>query len=109
MVQALLDEHGSVNMYLINDHFIIPWTLRSSCSIALLLNPTGRAPNAMASHVTACVWAWVHLAFVQAWAEDNEEFEDALARFQEHHSLSDDFSLWICTFGQYVCYCRTRM
>merc|ERR1719506_2171513 len=77
----LKQQHGVVNMYHINDHFLIPWTANLGCSIALLLNPQGLAAEGMPSH---------------AWAENNEEFKDALTR-----ELDGDPALWICTFSQY--------
>ncbi len=36
----------------------------------------------------------------QAWAEDNEELQDALEIYQDVHSVTDSFPIWICTFAQ---------
>eukprot|EP00658_Telonema_sp_P-2_P007134 TRINITY_DN12660_c0_g1_i1.p1 TRINITY_DN12660_c0_g1~~TRINITY_DN12660_c0_g1_i1.p1 ORF type:complete len:648 (+),score=105.34 TRINITY_DN12660_c0_g1_i1:459-2402(+) len=84
--RKLQQEHGKVNMYHINDSFLIPWTITLGSSIALLLNPKGLAAQAMASH---------------AWGEECEEFLDALELFQYLNYLSDEFGIWVCTFAQY--------
>eukprot|EP00658_Telonema_sp_P-2_P062377 TRINITY_DN51039_c0_g1_i1.p1 TRINITY_DN51039_c0_g1~~TRINITY_DN51039_c0_g1_i1.p1 ORF type:complete len:175 (+),score=46.10 TRINITY_DN51039_c0_g1_i1:47-571(+) len=79
----LKERHGFVNLYMVNDHFIIPWTANLGCSLALLLNPEGLEPVAMASH---------------AWGEDDQELESALDSL-----CGDDLDLpiWLCTFSQY--------
>jgi len=84
--KELLAEHGYVNMYMVNDYFIIPWTAGLGSSMALLLNPNGLAAQAMASH---------------AWIEDNEELEDALLRFQADQNLPDELAIWVCTMANY--------
>lgn len=39
--QLLVSAFGIVNMYHINDHFIIPWTKNRGSSVALLMNVEG--------------------------------------------------------------------
>lgn len=70
-------------MYMLNDHFLIPWTANIGCSIALLFNPDGLEAKGMVSH---------------AWYEDIEEFLEALMR---ELSGDEDAALWVCTFSQY--------
>jgi len=80
--------NGCVNMYHINDHFIIPWTAGTGNSVALLMNQEtkGQAAHAMTTH---------------AWGESMDELEDALQAFQKAHNLPDGFRVWLCTLSMY--------
>ena len=75
-----------ISMYDLMDHFVIPWTRNTGCSLALLLNPEGLDAELMASH---------------AWAEDNTELEEAVEEHFRRAKLSDDvhyfFVLLPCT------------
>jgi len=78
--------NGCVNMYHVNEHFIIPWTAGTGNSVALLMNPETKAAHAMITH---------------AWGESMDELEDALRGFQKAHDLPDDFRVWLCTLSMY--------
>jgi len=80
--KRIKDEKGYVNLYDLNDRALIPWTAKSSCSMALLLNPGGLPAKLMFSH---------------AWGEDIEELEEAIDTcIREHGMEGEDPSLWIC-------------
>lgn len=80
--------NGCVNMYHINNHFIIPWTAGTGNGVGLLMNQKteGCTAHAMTTH---------------AWGESMDELEDALRRFQKAHNLPDTFRVWLCTLSMY--------
>eukprot|EP00927_Polykrikos_kofoidii_P001943 TRINITY_DN10751_c0_g1_i1.p1 TRINITY_DN10751_c0_g1~~TRINITY_DN10751_c0_g1_i1.p1 ORF type:complete len:404 (+),score=50.87 TRINITY_DN10751_c0_g1_i1:137-1213(+) len=88
LFSKLRRQNGFVNVYHVNDCAVKPWTSRSPCSVALLLNPRGVVPTFMVSH---------------AWGEDIEELEDALdACFLERNiRVEEEFSIWICFLALY--------
>eukprot|EP00927_Polykrikos_kofoidii_P028654 TRINITY_DN24964_c0_g3_i1.p1 TRINITY_DN24964_c0_g3~~TRINITY_DN24964_c0_g3_i1.p1 ORF type:complete len:569 (+),score=86.83 TRINITY_DN24964_c0_g3_i1:221-1708(+) len=65
-----------------------PWTAKSRCSVALLLNQNGVVPSFMVSH---------------AWGEDIEELEQAIdSCFVERNVILDkDPVIWICFLALY--------
>ena len=50
MCRKLKEEHGKVDMSLLNANFTVPWTANLGCSIALLMNPQGLKAQLMVSH-----------------------------------------------------------
>eukprot|EP00656_Telonema_subtile_P036486 TRINITY_DN40490_c0_g1_i1.p1 TRINITY_DN40490_c0_g1~~TRINITY_DN40490_c0_g1_i1.p1 ORF type:complete len:678 (-),score=149.85 TRINITY_DN40490_c0_g1_i1:319-2352(-) len=86
LYSALKQENGIVDMYTVNDRFLIPWSANAGCSIALLLNPEGLPATAMISH---------------AWAEDCEELEDALRGYCQSVPEHTTLALWLCSVSQY--------
>eukprot|EP00927_Polykrikos_kofoidii_P006254 TRINITY_DN12543_c1_g1_i1.p1 TRINITY_DN12543_c1_g1~~TRINITY_DN12543_c1_g1_i1.p1 ORF type:complete len:597 (-),score=128.46 TRINITY_DN12543_c1_g1_i1:188-1738(-) len=65
-----------------------PWTARSRCSVALLMNPQGRVPSFMVSH---------------AWGEDIEELEEAIdsCLLERDVKLEQDPAIWLCFLALY--------
>ena len=60
--QTAWSDAGSVNLYQINNNFIIPWTANTGSCVALHANPNGLKAEAMISHVT-CLALLLHIMF----------------------------------------------
>ena len=45
---------------------------------------------------------------LQAWAEDFEEFVEAIETYRKQHRILGEFSIWICTYSNYRAYCQPR-
>ena len=48
---------------------------------------------------------WVLILHPQAWAEDLEEFVEAVETYRKQHRLGGHFSIWICTYANYRACC----
>lgn len=75
-----------VNMHDMNEHFVIPWSARSGCGLALLLNKQGLDARLMCSH---------------AWSENVDECQEAVNTTAKDQNLCAGLSMWFCTFAQY--------
>lgn len=80
-------EKSSVNMYDINSSFVIPWTKGTGCSVAILMNQDkGMPAGLMLSH---------------AWAEDAEEFKEAVENHVQEYAIEPSVAVWFCLFAIY--------
>merc|ERR1719277_1222342 len=73
-------------MYDVKDHFVVPWTKGTGCSLAVLLNPEPRQIEVMISH---------------AWAGSVVETYNCLQNMVNYHSMSLEVRLFFCTFCMY--------
>eukprot|EP00656_Telonema_subtile_P018221 TRINITY_DN19822_c0_g1_i1.p1 TRINITY_DN19822_c0_g1~~TRINITY_DN19822_c0_g1_i1.p1 ORF type:complete len:363 (+),score=72.24 TRINITY_DN19822_c0_g1_i1:247-1335(+) len=84
---ALAARGTPITMYTLSEHFVIPWTMGTGNSVALLLNPTEpRTAQLMISH---------------AWGEDVDQCASALMLHCEANSLWEQTACWFCVFALY--------
>mmetsp|Transcript_26379 Transcript_26379/g.73697 ORF Transcript_26379/g.73697 Transcript_26379/m.73697 type:complete len:590 (+) Transcript_26379:88-1857(+) len=85
--QEIKNQKGHVNLYDMNERFVIPWTRGTGCSVAVLMNKhTPLEAKVMLSH---------------AWAEDMEECREALNKHFDDEHIAKEIAVWFCGFGLY--------
>lgn len=76
-----------VNLHDMVKHFVIPWSLGTGCSIALLMNTDEPLEaQVMLSH---------------SWEEDMEECQEAVNMYFKSEGIPVETPVWFCGFSQY--------
>ena len=87
--KALVVARGSeykVSMYDVRDHFVVPWTRGTGCSIAQLLNPMQEPVELMLSH---------------SWGGSVVETYNCIQSAVNHHQVAMGAKIFYCTFSMY--------